>query len=234
MSPLSHLLAATAVVIVASCPAAASSIIVNGSFETVTSSMPSSGELPAGSTAIVGWTVFGTSTANNVVDWIGPGGGGPQWLVPDGTHAVDLDGRSSLYGGVEQSFATVAGALYSVLFDLSGNPGDSTNLGLPLVKTVRVSAAGTSQDYSFNSAGLATTTLVWQPNTFSFAATSNLTTLRFMSLTGSYNSYGALIDNVRVEALAPVPEASSAALLCGGLLAIVGVQCRRVRRPNSK
>jgi hypothetical protein len=40
--------------------------------------------------------------------------------------------------------------------------------------------------------------LTWQPITFSFTATGTTATLSFTSLTPFANSYGALIDNVRV------------------------------------
>ena len=105
--------------------ASADPILINGSFELTTPDMPANGELLAGSTAILGWTVAGTSTANDVIDWLGPGGGGPEWLASDGTHIVELDGRNSLNGAIYQTFGTIPGQRYDVSFDLSGNPGDA-------------------------------------------------------------------------------------------------------------
>jgi len=112
---------------------------------------------------VTGWTVTGSSTANNVIDWVGPGGGGPpSWNAADGTHLIDLDGRDSLNGGIFQTFATTVGQAYAVSFALSGNPGDAPSNGLPLVKHVRVAVAGFTQDYQFDTTGLGQLTLVWQ------------------------------------------------------------------------
>ena len=208
--------------------AQASSILLNGGFEDVTVDMPGSGELTTGSDAITGWLVSGTSTASDVIDWIGPGGAGPTWLVSEGTHAIDLDGRDSLDGSIYQTFATTLGQLYDVTFDLSGNPGDAPTNGLPRIKSVRAAADGFSGDYSFDTTGLTTTTLTWNTVAFSFIASGDSATLRFTSLTGTPNSYGALIDNVNVAAVpSPVPESGTFAL---SLLALASLaSARRLR-----
>jgi len=52
-------------------------------------------ELTTGSDVVTGWRVSGTSTASDVIDWIGPGGAGSTWLVSEGTHAIVLDGRDT-------------------------------------------------------------------------------------------------------------------------------------------
>ncbi len=205
--------------------ASASSIVVNGSFET-TIGMPGNGEVNAGSSAIVGWTVTGSSPTGDVIDWIGPGGAGPTWLVSDGTHAIDLDGRDSLGGGIAQTLSTVAGAYYLVEFDLSGNPH-----GLPVVKSLRASVAGLHYDFQFDTTGLTTDTLIWKTISFQFLASSGAETLSFTSLSGFPNSYGALIDNVKVQQLAAVPEPSTAALSALGFLALAGFRgLQRLRR----
>ncbi|MEQ1869139.1 MAG: choice-of-anchor C family protein [Vicinamibacterales bacterium] len=211
--------------------ATASSILINGSFELTSSDMPGSGELLAGSTQITGWTVSGTSLSNDVIDWLGPGGGGPLWNASDGTHLVELDGRNSLNGAIYQTFATLVGQTYQVSFDLSGNPGDGRGTlgnGLPLVKQVRVAVGGVTHDYQFDSTGLTTVTLLWQPISFAFIASGTTETLSFTSLTPTPNSYGALVDDVRVEpALTAVPEPTSLLLLGTGLLGVVGRRWRR-------
>ena len=125
-----RLLSLLVVFLTAMVPVAQAEILVNGSFELAAPDMPGSGELLAGSTQIIGWTVTGTSTANDVVDWCGPGGGGPTWLASDGTHLVDLDGRDSLGGTIFQTFPTTIGQSYAVSFDLSGNPGDAPDFSL--------------------------------------------------------------------------------------------------------
>ncbi len=201
----------------------ASPILVNGSFET-TSGIPNNGELLAGSTAITGWTVTGTSLSNDVIDYLDP-----PWDVSDGIHAIDLDGRNALGGGIYQAFATAVGETYAVSFDLSGNPD-----GGPLVKQVRVAVGGFTQDYQFDSSGQSVAALNWQPIAFSFLAVNATTTLSFTSLTPTPNSYGPLIDNVAVNEapkdLTPVPEPGTLALFGTGALGLLG-RARRRRRP---
>jgi choice-of-anchor C domain-containing protein len=163
------------------------SVVVNGSFEQGPPPFDFQDiDIPPGSTAITGWLVTGGG-----IDLLED-----PWDVSDGIRAIDLDGTDALSGGIEQTFATVVGQSYVVTFDLSGNPG-----GPPQVKTVRVAVDGFTQDYAFDSSGQSIQGLTWQPITFSFIATGTTATLSFTSLTPFANSYGALIDNVRVSAL---------------------------------
>jgi choice-of-anchor C domain-containing protein len=195
----------------AATPTFADPILVNGSFEMGPVVGGHDVDVAAGSVDITGWIVTGDGPS--AIDYLGP-----AWDVSDGVHAVDLDGRNSLFSGIQQTFSTVAGFVYQVSFDLSGNPGDSPGNGLPLVKQARVMVDGFSQDYSFDSSGQALDALVWQAMTFSFVASGSSATLAFTSLTPTPNSYGALIDNVSVTA---VPEPPAAALLGCGVFAIV-------------
>jgi choice-of-anchor C domain-containing protein len=162
-------------------------LLTNGSFE----QGPDLGgqhdvTLLAESTVMPGWTIFGHSIDFN----------GPPWDVSDGAHAVDLDGRDAVLSGVSQTFATVAGRTYIVSFDLSGNAE-----GPPVVKRVRVTVDGFSQDYDHDSTGQTKTSLLWQSISFSFVASGTTATLSFMSLQETANSFGPLIDRVRVEEL---------------------------------
>jgi choice-of-anchor C domain-containing protein len=186
-------------------PAYAIPILINGSFEV---GPPPFGnqdiDIPAGSTAITGWVVTGGGIDLNE----------DPWDVADGVRAVDLDGRNALAGGIQQTFATMAGRLYVVSFGLSGNPG-----GGPAVKHARVSVDGFSADYAHDSAGQTIEALLWQTFTFSFVASSGSATLSFTSLTPFPNSFGALIDDVRVDSVA---EPSTVLLLAlGGAVAAV-------------
>lgn len=191
--------------------ARADSILVNGNFEL---GPPMNGfqdvDVFAGSSAIPGWTVLGQS-----IDYLGP-----PWDVADGSHAVDLDGRDSVYSGVSQTFATTPGGMYDVSFDLSGNPQ-----GGPTIKQLLVLVDSFSQSYSFDTSGQTTTALTWTPIGFSFIATGSTATLSFVSLTGVPNSYGALLDNV---AATRVPEPSTLVLLLAGVAGAVGI-LRRAR-----
>src|ERR1700737_2860792 len=120
-------------------------LLVNGSFETG----PNPGSFTnfaLGSTAITGWTV---SLGN--IDYIGS-----LWVAADGSRSLDLEGSAGTCntatancpGGIAQSFATVPGQQYMLTFDLAGNL-----FNIPVIKTVHVSAAGQSQNFSFNTAG---------------------------------------------------------------------------------
>jgi choice-of-anchor C domain-containing protein len=175
--------------------AGAGPLLLNGSFELGPDPFPIHDiGVPAGSTAILGWTVLGGG-----IDLLED-----PWNVSDGLRAIDLDLNSP--GGIEQTFATMAGLAYLLTFDLSGNPegGAST-------KHMQVSVGDASQDYSFDSPATTLDQIAWQSMTLRFLALSESTTLRFKSLSAS-GSYGALIDNVSVTAT-PVPEPSTLLLL---------------------
>jgi choice-of-anchor C domain-containing protein len=162
----------------------------NGGFEDGVPIPTNDIELPAGSTAITGWTVTGHS-----IDYMGP-----PWDVSEGQRAVDLDGRDAVFSGIEQTFATVAGRQYLVSFDLSGNPQ-----GPPTIKLARVTVDGVSNDYSLDTTGQSITALLWTPVSFSFVASGSTATLSFMSLSSTPNSYGPLVDNVKVVESVPAP-----------------------------
>jgi hypothetical protein len=68
---------------------------------------------------------------------------------------------------------------------------------------------------------------VWQSIGFSFVASGTNSTLSFMSLQATPNSYGPLIDNVSVS---EVPEPSTLLLVGSG---IVAVYRHRKRAPRS-
>lgn len=172
-------------------------ILINGSFELGVPIPTQDIDILRGSTEITGWTATGMS-----IDYLGP-----PWDVSDGLRAVDLDGRDSLFSGIQQTFATLIGQGYLVSFDLSGNPHGS------LVKEVRVAVDGVSHDYAHDSSGQRIEALLWQSLSFEFTASSPTATLSFTSLTPTPNSYGALIDNVNVT---EVPEPSTLLLLFTG------------------
>ncbi|MBU6230986.1 MAG: choice-of-anchor C family protein [Cyanobacteria bacterium REEB459] len=194
----------------ASRPTQASSF-TNGSFELG----PEPGNfttLTTGSTAIPGWLVLGNS-----IDYIS------SWQASDGTRSLDLSGQGP--GRIQQTFDTITGATYQVLFDLAGNPGDS-----PSTKLLRVAASGGSaQDYSFNTTGKTVTAMGWQTTAYSFTATSPSTTLLFTSLTNS--PYGPALDNVRVstDGVTSVPTPA----LLPGLIGM-GVAAWRRRRAEAQ
>ncbi|MFN0179254.1 MAG: choice-of-anchor C family protein [Gemmatimonadales bacterium] len=167
------------------------SLLRNGSFEEGPG-IRTFLNLAGGSTALAGWVVTGEG-----IDLVGAG----YWQSSDGTYAIDLDGsvRSRTTppyarGGIAQTFATTPGRRYRVTFDLAGNPVRG-----PTKKPMRVSAAGQSTDLLFDGTGKTSRNMGWVPQTWTFTATGDSTTLEFTSLTRSpQTGYGAAIDRVAV------------------------------------
>jgi choice-of-anchor C domain-containing protein len=173
----------SASVLLATTPAQAINLINNGSFE---NSSLGSGfpliTLSAGSTAINDWTV----TSGNI-DYKNQ-----EWQASDGVFSLDLSGLNP--GSIAQTFVTTSGSQYLVSFDLAGNPDED-----PMVKTLRLSAGGSSQDFTFDITGKTRENLGWSPQTFSFVASGDSTTLSFASLDNT--AYGPALDNVVVTAV---------------------------------
>lgn len=165
----------------------------NGSFELSATDPGQFNTLRAGSTAITGWTVIG-----NDINHIGT-----YWTSSEGRRSVDLVGEERR-GGVSQTFSTTPGTTYDVQFDLAGNPSAG-----PRIKPVTVSAAGISQSFTFDTSGRSTANMGWRTQTFTFTATDAVTTLSFLSDTGSDCCAGAALDNVRLTARTPVAAGGS-------------------------
>lgn len=167
----------------------------NGSFETgfpITTPAPCFVILPNGSTNLTGWTVI-----LGDIDWQSPACGVQSQT--DGIASLDLVGDQSV-GGIQQTFDTVPGQSYLVRFDLNGNFGAA-----PVVKPLRVTVAGVTQNYTFNTAGetLANVASFWVTKSFTFVATGSSSTIAFVSdTTGLGVNAGAVIDNVRISAAA--------------------------------
>ncbi|CCI31578.1 choice-of-anchor C family PEP-CTERM protein [Microcystis sp. T1-4] len=185
-------------------PVQAANLIQNGSFE-------NGGDpgvfqtINAGSTVITGWTV-----SQGSIDYIGT-----LWQASNGSRSLDLAAGASP-GGIKQTFNTTVGGTYRVTFDLAGNPNAS-----PIIKDMRVSAGGSSADFSFDTTGKSNSNMGWLSKSWDFTANSTTTTLEFIDLTNSIA--GSALDNVSVIALSPpsIPEPSSVlGLLSLGVLGI--------------
>lgn len=184
---------------------AGENLIVNGSFEQAGVN-PGSGWTPMGGgvTSITGWTTWGAG-----IDYMGT-----VTAASDGVRSIDLNNVTS-GGGIMQSFATVAGWVYTVEFDLSANM-----YGGPALKEMEVSAAGQSAVFEFDyvAAGSAPANPAWERVTWSFVGTGSSATLLFKGLNDGV--YGAAIDNVVVTGRVPTPGAG-VLLGLGGLLAVL-------------
>jgi choice-of-anchor C domain-containing protein len=193
-------------------------LLRNGSFEIGRNPGRHFSRLYPGSTAINGWTVTRGS-----IDYIGG-----YWQAADGNRSIDLDGRDA--GEIAQTFSTTVGQSYLVTFALAGNREN-----LPLLKEMRVAAAGQSADFSFDITGKSFSDMGWLLKSWQFTAVDTETTLKFLSLSKrNPQTYGAALDNVSVVAISQpvaVPEPSSVA----GLIAVSALgACLMRKRGGNK
>lgn len=213
--------AAFATLVAAAVPAHAN-LLVNGSFEqgAFVNQGNQTMSLAAGSIVIDGWTVLTDATA-----WINAGN--PFGLAAsDGSRFLDLTNYSAgaPFAGMSQSFATMAGATYTLSFDLGG----SNAWGRP--DALIASAAGTSATFTTGPASAATPNNDWYHESMTFTATGATTTLTLQGSAG-FNYIG--LDNVSVVLssgpgpVPAIPEPGTWALMLAGLAVVGGVAQRR-------
>jgi len=144
----------------------------------------------------------------------------PGWTAnPDGSNYAELD--ANVNGSITQSFATVAGAEYTLSFWYSNrtNTAVATN-GLSFgLGNGWIAAPGLAVNNSGDNQ--------WSQVSYNFIAGGGTTTLSFMA-TGNSDSYGTSLDKVSVTAA--VPEPSTYALMFGGLAAVGFIARRRRQR----
>jgi choice-of-anchor C domain-containing protein len=160
--------------------AASANLSTNPSFETG----PNPGAtlaLAVGATSVTGWVV-----TRNPIEYIGT-----RWNAADGTRSISLNGTSP--GGIAQTFPTTPGVEYSVRFMMAADAFSN-----PVLKHMRVEAAGQSQEYEFDGTHSWEWDLGWLEKTFTFVADATTTTLEFYSLDAG--EQGPALDNVIVEA----------------------------------
>jgi choice-of-anchor C domain-containing protein len=156
-------------------------LIINGSFE----EGPTVGAyltLRQGDT-IPGWEVTQTG-----IDLIGT-----YFKSADGDLSIDLTGTPG-YGSLQQKVNTTPGSTYKILFKMAGNP-----MGSPMIKRMRVQAAGQSQNFEFDITGKNSREMGWQENSWQFTAKSVETIIEFSAMEESpATSCGPAIDHIRM------------------------------------
>jgi choice-of-anchor C domain-containing protein len=157
---------------------AGANLVANGSLE-MTPSPPGTVLLSPGSAALSPWEI---SRGN--VECVSSG----VWAAADGSCSIALNGSTA--GGVSQAFATIPGGLYGISFMLSADPHSG-------IHSVRVAAAGASQDFVFDSAPGWEWAMGWTTKTWEFTAVSSSTTVEFYSLVPA-SDVGPAIDKVDV------------------------------------
>jgi choice-of-anchor C domain-containing protein len=194
------------VAVLASGASAQGALVVNGSFEEGSYTSAPFDTLTAVSTAITGWTVMTGS-----IDWIGS-----YWQASDGVRSLDLSGLTDGVIGVSTNLSTTPGQVYSLTFDLSGNPDFAGE------KRLLVNVGSFPQQlFTFNASN-SRPNMGWVSQSYTFTANSTSTALTFAS--GNVGSpYGPALDNVAVIA---VPEPGSLAVW-SLLVAVLGVSSWR-------
>jgi len=166
-------------------------------------------QLLPGNTSLTGWNVL-----NSDLVWIE--NSNPFGVsAANGNRFIDLTGFSDIQplAGVSQSVATEVGTTYKVGFELG------SSVEYTAQTRVSVSAGGTMETFAtVNQTG----NDVWESFTFLFTATSAMTDLTFMGITGF--RYAGL-DNVSIlkapgNGTTPVPVPASALLLATALLGL--------------
>nr|WP_315261319.1 choice-of-anchor C family protein [uncultured Duganella sp.] len=183
--------------------AQSSELIDNGGFE----SDYHPGSFIELSSGLSGWTITAGS-----VDLING-----YWQAAGGSYSIDLNGGSA--ATLSQSFATNIGQLYNVSFSMAGNPD-----GGGAVKSIMAGVTGMST-FTFDGTGASHGAMNWQARSFSFVASSSLSTLTFAG-DSSTGPYGVALDNVSVTAAVPEPETYG--MLIAGL-GVLGLLARRRR-----
>lgn len=201
----------------AAMPAAATNLLVNGSFEDGPLLRTDPLILAAGSTALPGWDL---PTGFPFF----PGGielTASAWNASDGVRSIDLAGTGP--GAIQQGFATTIGQTYRLSFDIARNQN-----GLPsqnILVFLGELASNTGINFVRTALGFKTP-VIWTTWTRDFVATSMQSRVVFF---GSNAKDAVLLDNVKVEKVAAVPEPAGWALLLTGF-GLAGTVLRRRQR----
>jgi hypothetical protein len=210
----------------------AANLLVNGGFESPSqASVPNFATFNVGTqtstTYITGWTVIqGNVDLTTAADY------GPltNTLDPSSVQDVDLIGNSqgsnNVFGGLAQTFATVAGKTYQLTFDYSHNSGRTSSNGFAAQVTV-VDANNLANSLLSTVVSQASGTATWVAFSMDFTATSDSSTLSFVDTLGAFDA-GIYLDDVDVEQVnvSATPLPATLPLFAGGL-GLVGFLTKR-------
>lgn len=209
------------------CQASASSIVLNGSFENLSSPFVNDNcnymVLSQGSTTITNWTVSASAPGGIA---LGKSPTCDSVTASQGQYFVDLSGigTQSLNGTLEQQLTTIVGETYDVSIDLfTGNNGAVT---LTIGSTVLALTAGTPFTVGTTS---------WTPYSGAYTATTTNPFLTVAKVPSEFEY--VFVDNVSVssQTAAPVPEPASLTLLGLGIMVTrLGIRHRRVRTTEDR
>jgi hypothetical protein len=204
-------------------------LITNGSFDTPPSPAGSFTNYTPGQTGLTGWTIVGspgtdvsTVSTTTVLN-------GVSYIAEDGPNYLDLtgDGSNNDTEGVAQTIATSIGDNYTLTFWVGNvdNPGVLAGI----TSTVNVSANITSLGTFTNNCTSCTTTQSWRLFATTFTATSNSTTLQFLTGDPS-NDNGNGLDNMSLVDNGPATTTPEPATLVLALAAALGLLSARARQ----
>jgi choice-of-anchor C domain-containing protein len=167
-------------------------LIQNGSFESGSPTCPTGSFDTRRSTGSTATSILGWRVVKDDIHYVDRG----YWQAADGNCSIDMDGEVGSAGAIEQAISTVSGRTYEIAFRMAGNLAS-----VPVIKTLRVSAAGKSSDFSFDVTNKSFLSMGYEVRIWRFVAIGTTTTIRFESTT-SPSGWGPVIDSVDVREIA--------------------------------
>lgn len=185
-------------------------LVVNGSFEVPAIAVPNT-TVAAGSTALTGWTISGTSGIDLVRG---------LWQPAEGMQSISLNWVTP--STIAQAITTEVDALYEISFAMAAESPQA----VATVRTVDVVWSGTSvATVSFDPAGHTNADMGWASH--AFAVTGGGTDeLKFRSITAHNFNYGPALDAVSVRMVLGIGEQPDSVVACAGAAGTFAVTAR--------